>query len=193
MGFLSKLFGDKQVGPTQDDVMRAATPWSVASGMGGVRFDPSSKQATAYLSPEMQALVDRMQARGAEYGEQIEAFDPYQAGQDYYSQFMADPQRLAQAGQTSRARTQLAGSGMLGSYAGQQQMQGLMGQQALVQQAAQAAAFDQAQLYQGLMSAREAADYQTAFGLMEAPTGMFGTGGGRGSQQGQILSCYRPQ
>lgn len=190
---MGSLFKPKQVGPTQSDVMAAATPWGLTGPAGGVTFDKETRLGTATLSPEMQALADRLLGRAETQAEALTAFDPVTQAREYYQQFVAPDLLEAQEQERLRAESRLLSQGRLGTTGGIGQFGELLESQAASRRGARGAAFQQAQQLQDAMRQREMADIAQAGTLLQSPTGLFGTGAGIGQGIGGILGAYRPQ
>lgn len=190
---MGSLFKPKQVGPTQEDVMAASIPWGLTGPAGGVTFDKETRLGTATLSPEMQALADRLLSRAETQAEVLGAFDPQTQAQQYYQQYVAPDLLEAQEQERLGAESRLLSQGMLGATGGRQRMRGLLEAQGASRRQARGEAFQQAQQYQDLMRQREMADIAQAGTLLQSPTGLFGTGATIGQGIGNILGAYRPQ
>jgi len=190
---MGSLFKPKQVGPTQADVTAAATPWGLTGPAGGVTFDPETKLGTATLSPEMQALADRLLGRAETQAEAISAFDPQTQAQQYYQQYVAPDLMEAQQQERLGAESRLLSQGRLGTSGGAGQFGDLLRAQAASRRGARGEAFQQSQQLMDAMRQREMADIAQAGTLYQSPTGLFGTGANIGQGIGGILGQYRPQ
>lgn len=190
---MSSLFKSKRRGPSHEEIGAAATPWGLMGPLGGVSFDPESKMGTATISPEIQeSIVDRLLGRAGTQAEAITTYDPATAAQEYYQQYVAPDLLEAQERERLGAESRLLSQGMLGASGGAERMRGILESQAVGRRGARAEAFQQSQQLLDAMRQREMADIAQAGTLLEAPTGLFGTGATIGQGIGGVMAGYRP-
>ena len=194
-GITKSIFGSKpqQVGPSMEEVMAQATPWGVsAAGIGGTTVDKEGRVISTTIDPQMQALADMFRERMGMQTAAISGYDPTQAAQDYYQQYVAPDLLRSQEQERLALENRLLGQGMLGSTGGAMRMGELARAQSAEQRAGRAGAFTQAQDLLTQMRQREAADLAAMAGIYEAPVGLMTTGAGIGQAMGQIAGTYKP-
>ena len=191
---MGSLFGSKpkQVGPTQADIEKASQPYGLTTPMGGVSWDYDAKTGEAYITPEMQAIADRLLSRSEQYSGAISGYDPYTAAQQYYEEFVAPDLMKGQEQQRLALENRLLSQGMLGSTGGALRAEALGQAQEASLRAARGEAFQQSQSYLDAMRQRELADIAAAAGIYESPATLLGTGAGIGTNLGGIMASYKP-
>lgn len=166
-----------------DAQLEAAKPWNTKGMFGEATFDDETKTAETTLSPEMQAIYDRMGARAEGIGEDISTLDPEALQQKFYNE-----QKALFAPQEERDRlsmeNRLLGQGMLGSTGGATQMGGLLEAQKMQDLARQAGAFADAQSFQDTLRTRETQDIGKQLQIGALPAGYLDSGRGLGTAQG---------
>jgi len=195
MGLLSSIFGSspKQVGPSMEEVMAQAVPWGVsAAGIGGTTVDKEGRVISTTIDPQMQALADMFRQRMGMQTAAISGYDPTQAAQEYYQQYVAPDLMQQQEQERLALENRLLSQGMLGATGGALRMGELARAQSAEQRAGRAGAFTQAQDLLTQMRQREAADLAAMAGIYEAPIGLMSTGAGIGQSMGQIAGAYQP-
>ena len=194
-GITKSIFGSspKQVGPSMEEVMAQAVPWGVsAAGIGGTTVDKEGRVISTSIDPQMQALADMFRQRMGMQTAAISGYDPTQAAQEYYQQYV-EPDLMQQQEQERLAlENRLLSQGMLGATGGALRMGELARAQSAEQRAGRAGAFTQAQDLLTQMRQREAADLAAMAGIYEAPVGLMATGTGIGQAMGQIAGTYQP-
>ena len=188
---MGSLFKPKQVGPTQGDVLAASKPINLITPTGQVTFD--NGVGTAELSPQMQQWVDTLMGRAEAQEEALEAYDPGQTAEEYYSKFVAPGLRKMQERDYLGSEARLLAQGGLGATRGRRFLSDLLANQEDIRLGARGQAFQQAQQYHDLMRGRQLGDIQLGREIMGSPSSMFGTAIEAGLGKGQILSQYKPQ
>jgi hypothetical protein len=194
-GITKSLFGSKpqQVGPSMEEVMAQAVPWGVsAAGIGGTTVDKEGRVISTTIDPQMQALADMFRERMGMQTAAISGYDPAQAAQDYYQQYVAPDLLRSQEQERLALENRLLGQGMLGSTGGALRSEALLQAQEASKRQARGEAFSQSQNLLDAMRKREAADLAAMAGIYEAPVGLMTTGTGIGQAMGQIAGSYTP-
>lgn len=191
---MGSLFGSKpkQVGPTQADIEAASRPYGLMTPTGGITWDYDAKTGEAYISPEMQAFADRLMGRATTQAGAITAYDPTQAAQQYYQQYVEPDLLQQQERERLSLESRLLGQGMLGATGGALQLGDLFRAQSAEQRAARGESFTQSQAMLDSMRQRELADIAAAASIYESPATLFQTGAGVGQGLGQIMAGYKP-
>jgi hypothetical protein len=191
---MGSLFGSKpkQVGPTQADIEAASRPYGLMGPTGGITWDYDAKMGTATLSPEMAALADRLMGRATTQAGAITAYDPTQAAQQYYQQYVEPDLLQQQERERLSLESRLLGQGMLGATGGALQLGDLFRAQSAEQRAARGESFTQSQAMLDSMRQRELADIAAAASIYESPATLFQTGAGVGQGLGNIMASYQP-
>ena len=108
------------------DAYQYAMPWDVAGAYGGLDFDPQSRTVEQSLSPEYQAIYDRLMGRAGTYSPIIEKYtqDPVAAAMGLSKERSAlrEPQRRLKR---EALEARLFEQGRLGSTGGAGQQQAL--------------------------------------------------------------------
>jgi hypothetical protein len=196
-GVTDFLFGgdqqQTQVGPTLEETMAMAAPWGVsAPGIGSTTVDMDARQISTTVDPKMQALANMFLERMGKQTAAISGYDPAQAAQDYYQQYVAPDLMRQQEQERLALENRLLGQGMLGATGGALRMGELARAQSAEQRAGRAGAFTQAQDLLNQMRQREAADLAAMAGIYEGPVSLMKTGAGIGGTMGQIAAGYTP-
>jgi hypothetical protein len=191
---MGSLFGSKpqQVGPTQAEIEAASRPYGLMGPTGGITWDYENKMGTATLSPEMAALASRLMGRATTQAGATTAYDPTQAAQQYYQQYVEPDLLQQQQRERLSLESRLLGQGMLGATGGALQLGDLFRAQSAEQRAARGESFTQSQAMLDSMRQRELADIAAAASIYESPATLFQTGAGVGQGIGGIMASYRP-
>ena len=186
LGYLGNRKASKQQSrdakAAADRAYEQSLPWSTSGMFGSAQFNPETRQATALLSPEMQAQYAQYMQRAALTGEEIDKFgsDPYEMQQQLYEQqkaLFAPVDRQSVLGLEARQEAQGRG----GTRGGAGEMQGML--QALQQKdlARQVQSFDQAQNYLTNLRGRQQSDIGQAITMGALPESYLNIGRGIGS------------
>jgi len=161
-------------------------PWDVSGPLGSATFEDGS--ATTALSPEMQNQLTGLFSQASGYGDALAAYDPAAAQQQMYQQqrSMFAPQ---QAQDRLAMENRLLAQGMLGSTGGAGRTQSLLEAQGQQDQAAQLAAWQQAQQQQQNLQQGYNSSMNNILNMGNSVSGLFGTGSGLGAEAS--LAAYR--
>ena len=124
-GGSASAVGQATTGAVQDAYQKAM-PWDVTGAYGGLDFDPTTRTVQQSLSPEYQAIYNRLMGRAGTYSPIIQKYtqDPVAAalGLSQERSALREPQRVLKR---EALEARLFGQGRLGSTGGAGQQQAL--------------------------------------------------------------------
>jgi hypothetical protein len=164
-----------------DKAYEQSLPWNTSGMFGTATFDPDTRESSMELSPEMQALYDRLYGRADATSAELKAMG---TGEDAQRKFYNEQRSLFAPGDARKrlgVENRLRSQGRLATTGGAQSMGEFDYSQQMSDYNRQVDAYDRAQSQIGLLRDREASDLTQAMKVGALPFDYATLGRGIGS------------